>query len=182
MGAGPTGLVVECSFTACCDGARGATRAPSRPAGAGACGAARLRHRPAGAARRGAGDGLVFGCPPDGFAGQRPRGPEATRSFLQCPPGSDPADWPHERVRTEIRRRPGAAGAPPPVEGRLIEKRVLGMHDYGTEPMASGRLLPSGDAARPVAPIAAKGMVLALHDVFLLGDAPAARFTTGDDS
>jgi p-hydroxybenzoate 3-monooxygenase len=45
-----------------------------------------------------------------------------------------------------------------------------------------GRLFLAGDAAHLVAPIAAKGMNLALHDAFLLGDALVARLTTGDDS
>ncbi|ODA75422.1 p-hydroxybenzoate hydroxylase [Streptomyces sp. AVP053U2] len=56
------------------------------------------------------------------------------------------------------------------------------MHDYVTEPMAFGRLFLAGDAAHLVAPIAAKGMNLALHNAFLLGDALAAHLTSGDDS
>lgn len=56
------------------------------------------------------------------------------------------------------------------------------MHDYVTEPMAFGRLFLAGDAAHLVAPIAAKGMNLALHDAFLLGDALTAHLTSGDDS
>jgi p-hydroxybenzoate 3-monooxygenase len=105
-----------------------------------------------------------------------------TRYYLQCPPGDDVENWPHERVWSELRERLGAAGAPPPAEGRLIEKRVLDMHDYVVEPMVHGRLFLAGDAAHLVAPIAAKGMNLALHDAFLLGDALVARLTTGDGS
>ncbi|GGV60514.1 hypothetical protein GCM10010294_09670 [Streptomyces griseoloalbus] len=55
-------------------------------------------------------------------------------------------------------------------------------HDYVTEPMVFGRLFLAGDAAHLVAPIAAKGMNLALHDAFLLGDALVARLTEGDGS
>ncbi|MFF3929971.1 4-hydroxybenzoate 3-monooxygenase [Streptomyces hirsutus] len=175
--------VVECSFVAGCDGARGATRAALPPERArvarhdyGIGWLALLAEAPP------AGDSVLFGCHPDGFAGQMPRSPEVTRYYLQCPPGDDPTGWPHERVWTELRRRLGAAGAPPPVEGPLIEKRVLDMHDYVTEPMAFGRLFLAGDAAHLVAPIAAKGMNLALHDAFLLGDALTAHLTSGDDS
>lgn len=54
------------------------------------------------------------------------------------------------------------------------------MHDYVVEPMVHGRLHLAGDAAHLVAPIAAKGMNLALHDAFLLGDALVARLNDGD--
>ena len=56
------------------------------------------------------------------------------------------------------------------------------MHNYVMEPMAYGRLYLAGDAAHLTAPIAAKGMNLALHDAFLLGDALVAYLTKGDDS
>lgn len=54
------------------------------------------------------------------------------------------------------------------------------MHDYVTEPMSFGRLHLAGDAAHLVAPIAAKGLNLALHDAFALGDALVARLVKGD--
>jgi p-hydroxybenzoate 3-monooxygenase len=56
------------------------------------------------------------------------------------------------------------------------------MHNHVTEPMAYGRLYLVGDAAHLVAPIAAKGMNLALHDALLLADALVAHATEGDDS
>ncbi|MFD7701855.1 4-hydroxybenzoate 3-monooxygenase [Streptomyces caelestis] len=174
--------VVACDFVAGCDGARGVTRASLAPERArvarhdyGIGWLALLAEAPPSA------DCVLFGCHPDGFAGQMPRSPEVTRYYLQCPPGDDPDDWPHERVWAELRRRLAASGAAPPAEGPLIEKRVLDMHDYVTEPMASGRLFLAGDAAHLVAPIAAKGMNLALHDAFLLGDALVARLTGDDD-
>lgn len=127
-------------------------------------------------------DCVVFGMHPRGFAGHMARSPEVTRYYLQCRPGDDPAGWPHERVWAELRERLGAAGAPPLKEGRLIEKRVLDMHSYVVEPMSFGRLFLAGDAAHLTAPIAAKGLNLALHDAFLLGDGLVASLTRGDGS
>ncbi|MFJ4623411.1 4-hydroxybenzoate 3-monooxygenase [Streptomyces sp. NPDC088812] len=127
-------------------------------------------------------DCVLFGIHPRGFAGHMARSPEVTRYYLQCPPGDDPANWSHERVWAELRERLGAAGAPELTEGRLIERRVLDLHDYVVEPMAHGRLFLAGDAAHLVAPIAAKGMNLALHDAFLLGDALVASVRDGDAS
>jgi p-hydroxybenzoate 3-monooxygenase len=59
---------------------------------------------------------------------------------------------------------------------------VLDMHNYVVEPMVFGRLFLAGDAAHLTAPIAAKGMNLALHDAFLLGDALVAYVTKGDST
>ncbi|MFI7008669.1 4-hydroxybenzoate 3-monooxygenase [Streptomyces sp. NPDC050145] len=173
--------LLRCAYVAGCDGARGVSRA-ALPEGRvriarhdyGIGWLALLAEAPPSA------DCVLFGVHPDGFAGQMPRSPEVTRYYLQVPPGDDPAAWPDERVWAALRRRLAADGAPPPAEGRLVEKRVLDLHDYVVEPMAVGRLFLAGDAAHLVAPIAAKGMNLALHDAFLLGDALAARLTGAD--
>ena len=175
--------VVRCDFVAGCDGARGVTR-DAIPAGRtrtsrgdyGIGWLALLAEAPPSA------DSVVFGMHPRGFAGHMPRSAGVTRYYLQCPPDDDPENWPEDRVWAELRERLGADGAPPLTEGRLIEKRVLEMHNYVVEPMVSGRLLLAGDAAHLTAPIAAKGMNLALHDAFLLGDALAAHLTKGDST
>ncbi|MEU4657114.1 4-hydroxybenzoate 3-monooxygenase [Streptomyces sp. NPDC023723] len=174
--------VVECAFVAGCDGARGVTRA-AVPAGRlriarfdyGIGWLALLAEAPPSASS------VVFGMHPRGFAGHMQRSADVTRYYLQCPPGDDPANWSHQRVWDELRERLRAADAPPLNEGRLIEKRVLDMHNYVVEPMVSGRLFLAGDAAHLTAPIAAKGMNLALHDAFLLADGLVARLTRGDD-
>ncbi|MDO0928776.1 4-hydroxybenzoate 3-monooxygenase [Streptomyces sp. TG1A-8] len=175
--------VLHCAFVAGCDGARGVTR-DAMPADR-----TRIVRRDDGigwlallAEAPPSSDCVLFGIHPRGFAGHMPRGPGVTRYYLQCPPGDDPANWPHDRVWDELRTRLGAAGAPAPTEGRLIEKRVLDMHHYVVEPLDAGRLLLAGDAGHLTAPIAAKGMNLALHDAFLLGDALVAYVTRGDGS
>ncbi|MEU0053158.1 4-hydroxybenzoate 3-monooxygenase [Streptomyces sp. NPDC006309] len=173
-------LLVRCDFVAGCDGARGVSRAalPER---------ARISRHDYGigwlallAEAPPSSDCVLFGMHPDGFAGHMARGPHLTRYYLQCPPGDDADDWPDERVWDELQRRLHAADHPPLTRGRLLEKRVLDMHNYVVEPMASGRLFLAGDAAHLVAPIAAKGMNLALHDAFLLGDGLVAHLTEGD--
>ncbi|WP_189939969.1 4-hydroxybenzoate 3-monooxygenase [Streptomyces aurantiogriseus] len=175
--------VLHCDFVVGADGARGVSRAALVPQRAriarhdyGIGWLALLAEAPPSS------DCVLFGIHPRGFAGHMPRSPEVTRYYLQCPPGDDPENWPHERVWAELHERLGAAGVPPLTEGKLIEKRVLDMHDYVVEPMTYGRLFLAGDAAHLVAPIAAKGMNLALHDAFLLGDALVAHLTEGDGS
>jgi p-hydroxybenzoate 3-monooxygenase len=127
-------------------------------------------------------DCVVFGLHPRGFAGHMARSPHVTRYYLECPPGGDPENWPYERVWAELHERLTADGARPLTEGRLIEKRVLDMHSYIVAPMAYGRLYLAGDAAHLAAPIAAKGMNLAIHDALLLGDALVAYCGKGEDS
>ncbi|WP_367324753.1 4-hydroxybenzoate 3-monooxygenase [Streptomyces sp. HUAS ZL42] len=173
--------LIRCDFVAGCDGARcdpGSAAARTGPRGGHDYGIGRpalLAEAPPSC------DCVLFGVHPRGFAGHMGRGPEVTRYYLQCPPGDDPENWSRDRVWTELQQRLGATGVPPLTEGPLIEKRVLDMHDCVVEPMTFGRLFLAGDAAHLVAPIAAKGMNLALHDAFLLGDALVAYLAEGDD-
>ncbi|MFD9432273.1 4-hydroxybenzoate 3-monooxygenase [Streptomyces sp. NPDC060002] len=173
--------VLNCDFVVGADGARGVSQAALVPERAriarhdyGIGWLALLAEAPPSS------DCVLFGVHPNGFAGHMARGPEVTRYYLQCPPGDDPENWSHDRVWSELHQRLEGAGAPPLTEGRLIEKRVLDMHDYVVEPMTYGRLFLAGDSAHLVAPIAAKGMNLALHDAFLLGDALVDRLDGGD--
>jgi len=173
---------IACAFIAGCDGARGVTRTYVSPGGGstarhdyGVGWLALLAEAPPSS------DCVVFGVHPRGFGAHMARGPEVTRYYLECPPGDDPGNWPHERVWSELHARLSADGAPPLTEGRLIEKRVLDMHNYVVEPMVYGRLYLAGDSAHLVAPIAAKGMNLAVHDALLLADALVAH-RAGDDT
>lgn len=174
---------VHGDFVAGCDGARGVTRT-ALPADRahisrsdyGIGWLALLAEAPPSS------DCVLFGMHPNGFAGHMPRSAEVTRYYLECPPGDDPENWSHDRVWTELQQRLGANGVPELTEGRLIEKRVLDMHNYVVEPMVFGRLFLAGDAAHLTAPIAAKGMNLALHDAFLLGDGLIAYLTKGDST
>lgn len=173
--------LLSCDFVVGADGARGVSRAalPAQHARVarhdyGIGWLALLAEAPPSS------DCVLFGVHQNGFAGHMTRSPEVTRYYLQCPPGDDPENWSHDRVWSELHQRLGGGDAPPLTEGPLIEKRVLDMHDYVVEPMTYGRLFLAGDSAHLVAPIAAKGMNLALHDAFLLGDALAAYLDGGD--
>ncbi|RXS85233.1 4-hydroxybenzoate 3-monooxygenase [Streptomyces sp. TM32] len=173
---------LACDVIAGCDGARGVTRAAIPADRAvltrhdhGVAWLALLAEAPPSA------DGVVFGIHERGFGAHMARSPDVTRYYLQVAPGEDAGNWSHSRVWSELHIRLAAAGAPPLTEGPLIEKVVLDMHDYVVEPMVHGRVYLAGDAAHLVAPIAAKGMNLAIHDALLLGDALIAHYR-GDDS
>jgi p-hydroxybenzoate 3-monooxygenase len=172
---------IACDVIAGCDGARGVTRASLPPKRARV---ARLEYGVGWlvllAEAPPSSDCVVFGVHPRGFAAHMARSPQVTRYYLECPPGDDPENWPHERVWSELRERLSVAGAPPLTEGRLIEKRVLDLHNYVVQPMTYGRLFLAGDGAHLVSPIAAKGMNSALYDALLLADALVAYHRMGD--
>ncbi|MET7763035.1 4-hydroxybenzoate 3-monooxygenase [Streptomyces sp. NPDC005393] len=171
---------VECDYVAGCDGARGVsntylprdtTRVSRHDYGIGWL--ALLAEAPPSS------DGVVFGIHPRGFAAHMARSPQVTRFYLQCPAGDDPAAWPEERVWQELQTRLAVPDGKI-TEGRLIEKRVLEMHNYVIEPMSYGRLYLAGESAHLVAPIAAKGMSLALHDALLLAAALTSWYRDDD--
>jgi p-hydroxybenzoate 3-monooxygenase len=174
---------VVCDFVAGCDGARGSSRSAIPEGGVevfrhdlGVGWLALLAEAPPSAER------VVFGLHPQGLAAHMARSPEVTRYYLECPPGDSADNWPHERVWSELRTRLAARGADPLNEGEVTERRVLDMHNYVVEPMTYGRLHLAGDAAHLVAPVAAKGLNLALNDALLLADAFRAYYRESDES
>jgi p-hydroxybenzoate 3-monooxygenase len=167
---------LDCDFVAGCDGAHGVSQR-HLPADStvkahhdyGIGWLALLAEAPPSA------DGVLFGIHPRGFGAHMARTPTVTRFYLQTTAGETEADWPDERVWQELQARLAVPDGPI-TEGRLVEKRILDMYNYVVEPMSHGRLHLAGESAHLVAPIAAKGMNLALHDAFLLAEAYQAYY------
>jgi len=61
-----------------------------------------------------------------------------------------------------------------------VQKGITPMRSYVTEPMQSGRLFLAGDAAHIVPPTGAKGMNLAIADVYVLARALVGHYRTGE--
>ncbi|ADJ43106.1 p-hydroxybenzoate 3-monooxygenase [Amycolatopsis mediterranei S699] len=95
-----------------------------------------------------------------GLAGMLPRGPHASRTYLQCALDDDLAQWPDERVWSELEARFGR----PVASGRIADKRLVPLRNVVHSPMQSGKLHLLGDAAHIVPPMSAKGIHLALFD------------------
>jgi p-hydroxybenzoate 3-monooxygenase len=123
-------------------------------------------------------DELIYAHHERGFALQSMRSPEITRLYLQCDPADELEAWPDERIWDELQARFGGDVN----EGRIFERGITPMRSFVTEPMQHGRLYLAGDAVHIVPPTGAKGLNLAVADVYVLADALEHWFASGDDS
>ncbi|QXJ21437.1 4-hydroxybenzoate 3-monooxygenase [Actinomadura graeca] len=121
----------------------------------------------------------LFAITSHGFAAQFPRGPRASRFYLQCPPDDGPGDWDDERVWAQLRLRLADGDLP---AGPITEKGVVDMRSLVVDPMRYGSLFLAGDAAHIVTPMGGKGMNLAIGDADVLARALRAAVRDGDGS
>ncbi len=174
---------LHCDVIAGCDGFHGIAR-PSIPAG-------RLRidehEYPFAwlgilAQARPTTEELIYSAHDRGFALYSMRSPEVTRLYLQVPPDEDEAAWSDDRIWHELATRLPTEDGFELVDGPILEKGITAMRSFVASPMRHGRLVLAGDAAHIVPPTGAKGMNLAIADVFVLADALDHLFRTGEEA
>jgi p-hydroxybenzoate 3-monooxygenase len=122
---------------------------------------------------------LIYARHRRGFALHSMRSPQVSRLYLQVPAGTDPADWPDERIWDELSARLAVDGDWTLERGPITAKSVTPMRSHVREPMRHGRLFLAGDAAHIVPPTGAKGLNLAVTDVVTLARALALHHETG---
>lgn len=116
-------------------------------------------------------DELVYANSPRGFALASMRNENLVRHYVQVPLTDTVEEWPDERFWWEFSRRMPSAAAEDLVCGPSIEKSIAPLRSFASEPMRWGRLFLVGDAAHIVPPTGAKGLNLAVSDVFYLHQA-----------
>ena len=79
----------------------------------------------------------IYAAHPRGFAGQMRRGPAQTRYYLEIPGTGIAADWPEQRVRSELAVRLGIGR---PLDVPLGEMGILDLRVRVIEPMQQGLL------------------------------------------
>jgi p-hydroxybenzoate 3-monooxygenase len=114
-----------------------------------------------------------------GFALMSMRKPMLSRYYIQCDEGARIEDWPDERFWAELKRRCPPDMAAAIVTGPSIEKSIAPLRSFIAEPMRYGRLFLAGDAAHIVPPTGAKGLNLAISDVFYLSRGLIEAYRTG---
>jgi p-hydroxybenzoate 3-monooxygenase len=172
----------SCDYIAGCDGSHGVCR-PSIPASFIRCAERTLPYAWLGILARAAPSSreLVYCRHERGFALFSMRSPEITRLYLQCAPDEDLARWPDDRLWEELGTRLATDDGWRPNEGAILQKAVTSMRSVMVEPMQYGRLFLAGDAAHIVPPTGAKGLNLAVADVWRLSQALAAHYLAGND-
>ena len=116
---------------------------------------------------------IVYCNSPRGFALASQRNPMLSRYYVQCPLDDTVDDWPDSRFWDELLARYPDQVASQIVTGPSIEKSIAPLRSFVAEPMRYGNLFLAGDAAHIVPPTGAKGLNLAVSDVFYLSRALA---------
>jgi len=122
---------------------------------------------------------LVYSLHERGFALFSMRSPSITRLYLQCAHDEDAGAWSDERIWSELGARLATSDGWKPTEGPIVQRGVTGMRSFVAEPMRFGRLFLAGDSAHIVPPTGAKGLNLAMADVYRLAFAIAEYYRTG---
>jgi p-hydroxybenzoate 3-monooxygenase len=117
---------------------------------------------------------------PRGFALASYRNQQLSRFYLQVPLDHKVEQWPDDRFWPELKARFPAEMADAITEAPTIEKSIAPLRSFVSEPMRYGALFLCGDAAHIVPPTGAKGLNLAVSDVFYLGRALGRWYGRGD--
>jgi p-hydroxybenzoate 3-monooxygenase len=171
---------VSCDFIAGCDGFHGVSR-PSIPSAAlNVC----ERVYPFGwlgvlADVPPPWEELIYANSEHGFALASMRSPTRVRCYLQCGLSERVEQWSDERFWTEFRQRLGGEIGERVMSAPSIEKSIAPLRSFVAEPLRFGRLFLAGDAAHIVPPTGAKGLNLAVSDVFYLSEALRDFYRTG---
>jgi p-hydroxybenzoate 3-monooxygenase len=119
---------------------------------------------------------ITYANHPRGFALASARSANLSRYYIQVPLDTNPEDWSDDQFWAELKARFPVELAHSIVTGPSIEKSVAPLRSFVAEPMCHGRLFLAGDAAHIVPPTGAKGLNLAVSDVYYLSRALAAYY------
>jgi p-hydroxybenzoate 3-monooxygenase len=125
---------------------------------------------------------LIYCHSERGFALCSMRHSRLSRYYVQCDLDDGVGDWPDDRFWDELRPRLPDAAAARLVIGPSIEKSITPLRSFVAEPLRYGRLFLAGDAGHVVPPTGAKGLNLAVSDVYFLAGALTHALTTGATS
>lgn len=111
---------------------------------------------------------LIYATHERGFALCSQRNENLSRYYLQVPLEDSIGDWSDDRFWNELASRLPPEVVSDIVTGPSIEKSIAPLRSFVSEPMRLGNLFLAGDAAHIVPPTGAKGLNLAVSDVFYL--------------
>ncbi|MGJ8629165.1 MAG: 4-hydroxybenzoate 3-monooxygenase [Sulfitobacter sp.] len=125
---------------------------------------------------------LIYANSERGFALCSMRNENLSRHYIQCSLSDSPTDWTDTAFWDELKRRIPAEQSENLITGPSIEKSIVPLRSFVTEPMRWGRLFLCGDAAHIVPPTGAKGLNTAASDVYYLYNALRDFYENGSDA
>ncbi len=125
---------------------------------------------------------VTYANHPRGFALASMRSSTLSRYYVQVPLDDQVEDWSDDRFWSELTARFPPDLARAIQTGPSIEKSIAPLRSFVAEPMCHGSLFLCGDAAHIVPPTGAKGLNLAVSDVFYLARALSAHYQKGSDA
>jgi len=126
-------------------------------------------------------DELIYARHERGFVLVSTRSPTVQRMYFQCDPRDHIDNWSDDRIWQEMHSRLETDDGWKITEGKIFQKNIVAMRSFVSTPMQYGRLFLAGDAAHIVPPTGAKGMNLAVADVWRLSRALEKYYQRNDD-
>ena len=126
-------------------------------------------------------DDFIYAYHADGMAMAAQRNPMLSRYYIQVASNEKIEDWSDQRFWDVLLSRFPETLASKIATGPSIEKSIAPLRSFVSEPMSYGNLYLAGDAAHIVPPTGAKGLNLALSDVFYLSRAFKAHYGENSD-
>ena len=128
-------------------------------------------------------DELIYANHGNGFALASMRNKKLSRYYIQTPLNENIEHWTDEKFWDELKKRLPTEAADTIITGVSIEKSIAPLRSFVCEPMSWEKLFLVGDAAHIVPPTGAKGLNLAVSDVYYLHNALKTyyQFNTNSD-
>ena len=118
-----------------------------------------------------ANDELIYANSARGFALSSMRNENLSRYYIQVPVTDTVDQWSDEQFWDELKKRLPSNTANSMITGPSIEKSIAPLRSFVSEPLRWGNLFLVGDATHIVPPTGAKGLNLAVSDVYYLHQA-----------
>ena len=113
-------------------------------------------------------DELIYANHGNGFALASMRNRKLSRYYIQTPITDKIENWTDKKFWEELKQRLPTNAADTIITGKSIEKSIAPLRSFVCEPMCWQKLFLVGDAAHIVPPTGAKGLNLAVSDVYYL--------------
>ena len=123
---------------------------------------------------------LIYANHGNGFALASMRNKNLSRYYIQTDLKDDIENWNDKKFWEELKKRLPSDAADRIITGPSIEKSIAPLRSFVCEPMNWMNLYLVGDAAHIVPPTGAKGLNLAVSDVFYLYNAMKEFYLSGN--